>query len=60
MIKQKLIQFLQAELSLPAQAIDLGLRYCEQTPSLLPTVLWQFGLISLEQLDQVFEWMENA
>ncbi len=60
MIKQKLIQFLEAELSLPDQAIDLGLRYCEQTPSLLPTVLWQFGLITLEQLDQVFEWMENA
>jgi hypothetical protein len=59
-MKPNLIQFLQTELSLSAQAIAIGLRYCEQTPSLLPTVLWQYGLITLEQLDQVFEWMETV
>jgi Protein of unknown function (DUF2949) len=23
-------------------------------------VLWQYGLITIEQLDQVFDWMEKA
>lgn len=59
MLNQQLIQFLQTELAIPASAIAIGLRYSEQMPSLLPTVLWQYGLITLEQLDQVFEWMET-
>jgi len=28
--------------------------------NLLPMVLWQYGLITIEQLDQVFDWMEKA
>lgn len=60
MFKQKLIQFLQSELAIPVDAIEIGLRYSEQTPSLLPMVLWQYGLITLEQLNKVFDWMETA
>jgi hypothetical protein len=60
MPKQQLIQFLQTELAIPAHAIALGLRYSEQMPNLLPMVLWQYGLITLEQLDKVFDWMETA
>ncbi len=60
MLMPKLIQFLQTELSLSAHAIAIGLRYSEQTPTLLPMVLWQYGLITLEQLDRVFDWLETA
>lgn len=59
-LKQQLIQFLQNELAIPAEAIAIGLRHPEQSPSLLPMVLWQYGLITLEQLDKVFEWLETV
>jgi hypothetical protein len=29
----------------------------EQAP--LPAVLWRYGLISLDQLDQVLSWQDN-
>jgi hypothetical protein len=60
MLKQKLIHFLQTELALPADAIAIGLRHADQMPNLLPMVLWQYGLITLEQLDKIFDWMETA
>lgn len=61
MVKQQLIHFLQTELAIPASAIAIGLRHADdQLPNLLPMVLWQYGLITLEQLDQVFEWMEKV
>jgi hypothetical protein len=60
MLKQQLIQFLQTELAIPDEAIAIGLRHQEQSPNLLPMVLWQYGLITIEQLDKVFEWLETV
>ncbi|MBD2683616.1 MULTISPECIES: DUF2949 domain-containing protein [Nostoc] len=54
----KLINFLLEELAIPATAISLALRHVEQTPSLLPMVLWQYGLVTLTQLNQIFDWLE--
>ncbi|QFS51785.1 DUF2949 domain-containing protein [Nostoc sphaeroides] len=56
----KLINFLLEELAIPAAGISLALRHVEQTPSLLPMVLWQYGLITLTQLNQIFDWLEVA
>jgi Protein of unknown function (DUF2949) len=57
----KLIQFLKEELAVPAAAIALALRNLnEQGSNLLPVVLWQYGLITLEQLERAFDWMETA
>ncbi|GAB4235937.1 MAG: DUF2949 domain-containing protein [Elainellaceae cyanobacterium] len=58
--RTKLISFLREELALPAAAIAFALRQPEQSPTLLPMVLWQYGLITLEQLDRIFDWMETA
>ncbi|HEY9626170.1 MAG: DUF2949 domain-containing protein [Oscillatoriophycideae cyanobacterium NC_groundwater_1537_Pr4_S-0.65um_50_18] len=55
----RLIQFLREELALPTPAIALALRQPEQGAN-LPMVLWQYGLITLEQLDKIFDWMETA
>jgi hypothetical protein len=67
-LQQRLIEFLEHDLAIPMNAINLGLRHQEQSlplsdqllPNLLPMVLWQYGLLTLEQLDQVFEWLETA
>ncbi|MBD2465106.1 DUF2949 domain-containing protein [Oscillatoria sp. FACHB-1407] len=59
-LKTRLIRFLQEELAIPYDSIAIALRHEEQTPSLLPMVLWQYGLVTLEQLDKIFDWLETA
>jgi hypothetical protein len=56
----RLINFLQEELAIPSSAIALALRHPESEANWLPIILWQYGLITLQQLNQVFEWMESA
>ncbi|MBF2049728.1 DUF2949 domain-containing protein [Leptolyngbya sp. 7M] len=62
--QQRLIEFLERDLAIPTSAIAIGLRHQEQSvplpDNLLPMVLWQYGLLTIEQLDQVFEWLEHA
>ena len=53
-----LIRFFQEELAIPSESIDLVLRQEESMPNLLPMVLWQYGLVTLEQLDQILNWLE--
>jgi hypothetical protein len=55
-----LIKFLREELALPASAIELAMRYSEQNGAHLPMILWQYGLVTLNQLDQIFDWLEQA
>ncbi|MGB3615083.1 MAG: DUF2949 domain-containing protein [Elainellaceae cyanobacterium] len=56
----KLITFLQEELSISSSSISIALRHSEQDPGPLPMILWQYGLITLEQLDRIFDWLETA
>lgn len=55
-----LIKFLQDELDVSQASINMALRHCEQDPGPLPMVLWQYGLISLDQLERIYDWMEAA
>lgn len=59
-MKSRLISFLQEELAVPAASIALAQRQGEQDPTLLPMILWQYGLVTLSQLEQVFDWLETA
>jgi Protein of unknown function (DUF2949) len=56
----RLIQFLEQELGLPPESIQLALRHDRLAPSSFPMVLWQYGLITLNQLDKIFDWLETA
>lgn len=56
----ELISFLQKDLAIPASDLQLALRHPEQTPSLLPMILWQYGLVTLNQLDQIFDWLQKS
>ena len=58
--QSQLIRFLEDELAVPASAIALALRRHESESNWLPIILWQYGLITLQQLYQVFEGMETA
>lgn len=56
----KFIRFLQEELSLSTSSIALALRYREQNPGPLPMILWQYGLVTLEQLDRIYNWLDSS
>lgn len=45
---------------MPKSAIVFALKHCEEKLNLLPIVLWQYGLVTLEQLDQIFDWLETS
>jgi len=55
----QLIDFLEKELALSETSIAIALRHSEQDPGPLPMILWQYGLVSLEQLEQIFDWLEG-
>ena len=54
-----LLQFLQLRLGLSPSALDLGQRQAELEQAPLPIVLWSFGLLSLQQLEDVFDWQNS-
>lgn len=56
---RQLIEFLQIELALPAESIALALRQTAEVPGMLPIVLWKYGLVSIYQLEQIFDWLES-
>lgn len=56
----RLISFLQEELAISKDSIAIALRHVEQDPGPLPMILWQYGLVTLEQLDRIFEWLETV
>lgn len=56
----KLIHFLQDELAIPPTLIKRALQQCREDLGPLPMVLWQQGVLSLQQLEIIFDWMEMA
>lgn len=59
-MQNRLVRFLREELGISDAALQLALRRTQHTPSQLPMSLWQYGLISLGQLEQIFDWLETA
>lgn len=56
----RFIRFLQEDLSISAASIAIALRHREQDPGPLPMILWQYGLVTLDQLERIFDWLETA
>ncbi|TAG90943.1 MAG: DUF2949 domain-containing protein [Oscillatoriales cyanobacterium] len=57
--KAQLIDYLQRELAISTSAIAVALRHGEQDTSQLPMILWQYGLVTLEQLNLIFDWLQT-
>jgi hypothetical protein len=65
---EQLTRFLREEMGMPAAEIAIAQRFLEKNTQqhpernsyLLPMVLWQYGLLTLEQLDRLFDWLERA
>ena len=63
----RLIRFLQEDLAISPASIAVAergggqkQRQRDKDPDSLPMVLWQYGLVSLEQLDKIFDWLSEA
>ncbi|MEM1251176.1 MAG: DUF2949 domain-containing protein [Cyanobacteria bacterium P01_H01_bin.21] len=56
----RLLKFLRDELAVPEKSIASALQQSDRDTSLFPIVLWQYGLISLEQLDQIFDLLAST
>ena len=56
----RLIQFLQEDLRLSSSSIHLAMKHSQQDSGPLPMVLWRYGLVTLEQLDRIYDWLETA
>ena len=54
-----LLRYLRQDLGLSENALSLGFKQAQLEQAPLPVVLWRFGLISLEQLDQVLAWQDS-
>lgn len=55
----KFIDFLQNELELSSSDIAVALRKRELENGPLPMLLWQYGLVDIEQLERIFDWLEE-
>jgi Protein of unknown function (DUF2949) len=63
----RLIRFLQEDLAISPASIAVAervggdeKRQRDLDPNSLPMVLWQYGLVTLEQLDKIFDWLSQA
>jgi hypothetical protein len=56
----KFLRFLQEELAISRDSIEIAQRYRAQDPGPLPMILWQYGLVTLEQLDRIYDWLETV
>ena len=59
-IYKNFTQFLKEELAMPADSLAIAEKAIEQNPGPIPMILWQYGLVNLEELDRIFDWLETA
>ena len=55
----ELLKFLKNDLDVSPASINIALKHCQNDPGPFPIVLWQYGLVTIEQLDQIYDWMER-
>lgn len=55
----KFITFLQNELLLSSCDIAVALRKSRLDKGPLPMLLWKYGLVDIEQLERIFDWLED-
>ncbi|NJN29441.1 MAG: DUF2949 domain-containing protein [Synechococcales cyanobacterium RM1_1_8] len=55
----KLVQFLREELALSPDSINMALKRSKRDPGPLQMILWRYGLITIEQLERIYDWLEQ-
>jgi hypothetical protein len=55
----QVVSFLHQNLNLSDDSIQLALKQSQSDYDSLPIVLWQYGLVTLPELDRVYDWFES-
>ena len=55
----QIVKFLCQDLELPNESVQLALKQVQSNRGTLPIVLWQYGLVTLSQLDRILELFES-
>jgi hypothetical protein len=56
----RFVKFLQEEINLSQECITIAQRNVDHNLGLIPMVLWQYGLVTIEQLDRIYDWLETS
>jgi hypothetical protein len=51
---------LRNELAIAPSSIEMVLRHSELDPGPLPMILWRYGLVTIAQLEKIYDWMEQS
>lgn len=54
-----MLEFLRDELNVSDSFIALALRLRKHELEPISMILWRYGLITLRQLEQIFDWLEH-
>ncbi|MGB7413603.1 MAG: DUF2949 domain-containing protein [Thermosynechococcaceae cyanobacterium] len=55
----RFLQFLQNDLELSPAAIATATKLSQRDHGPLSIALWHYGLVTLEQLNLIFDWLER-
>jgi hypothetical protein len=55
-----LLKFLKQELALSDASLAVAKRTAQDNYNALPIVLWQYGLITLDELDRIYDWLDQG
>ncbi len=53
------MNFLHQDLGLSPESVQLAVKQSHANYGILPMVLWQYGLVDLQQFDRIFDWLES-
>ena len=56
---KELCNFVIIKLGISQSALDLGIKRSSLENSPLPIVMWTYGLVTLDQLNQILSWQKN-
>ena len=54
---RKIITFLRDEIGLEKSSIELGLKLSIKNNTPLPILLWSYGLLTIEELDELYTFL---
>ena len=55
----KPIDVLLKDIGLSKSAINLGIRLSKKNNASLPITLWSYGLVSIDELDRIYDYLWN-
>ena len=57
---KKIISFLLNEIGIEESSIELGLKLSIENNTPLPILLWSFGILTIEELDELYTFLFQA